>query len=58
MIVSENIKLNLKPPFDDGQIDKALAEKEIIPLRRAIVKAEDSAVTLCVSYVKDCKSLS
>lgn len=53
MIVSENIKLTVNFPFDDGIIERALSDAGIKPLRWAIVKSENNYIELSVSYVKE-----
>lgn len=53
MIVSESIKLNIKPPFNNQDIELEFLKLGIEPLRCAIVNAADSYIELNVSYVKE-----
>lgn len=53
MIVSENVKIILKKPFDNTVIETALLKKGIEPLRWSIVAVEENSLTLNVSYVKE-----
>lgn len=52
MIISENIKLILKKPFDNEDIETALLKRGIEPLRWAIVSVDDESITVSISYVK------
>lgn len=52
MIVSENITLNIKKPFNDNDIEKELKSKGINALRWAVVDVDSEMLTLSVSYVK------
>lgn len=53
MIVSENITLNIKKPFDNTVIETALLKKGIEPLRWSIVDIGEDTLTLNVSYVNE-----
>ncbi len=52
MIVSDVIKLKLKVPIDDCDIEKELSSLELNILRWAITKVEDDFVTLRIAYEK------
>lgn len=49
-ILTKNIELEVDLPITTLDIDKALAEKSIKPLRYAIVKVEGNILTINVTY--------
>ena len=51
MIVSEDIKLNLKAPITNNQIDKALKEKELNVLRWAITDINNDIFTIRIAKI-------
>jgi len=52
MITTENIKLKLPLPVDDRQIEAALTQKGIVPLRWAVIAADGNDFLLNVSFEK------
>lgn len=53
MIVSEILKLNINNSFDNKDIENALNEKGITPLRWAVISIEEQELMVSVSYVKE-----
>lgn len=53
MIVSENVKLNIKTQFNNVDIERKLREFGIEPLRWAITACDDKSLSVNVSYVKE-----
>lgn len=52
MIVSENMKISIKKPFDNTDIENELKSKGINILRWAVVDVNSKVLTLSVSYIK------
>lgn len=53
MIVSENIKISLKPPLESAYIEEEFAKHSINPLRWAITEVSENEIIVNVSYEKN-----
>lgn len=53
MIISENIKLEIHTPFDNGDVERELFARSIKPIRWAVVSVSEQDVIVNVSYVKE-----
>ena len=53
MIISKNIKLEIHPPFDSGDVERELFARNIKPIRWAVVYVAEQNIVVNVSYVKE-----